>query len=147
MKNRPNPNPDPTPVPAPETPLEKDLRLAYEGDTDPKKSEIGAVFYGNERTNGAWAKLADGAALADKINGPRLGVLAVVARRDGARRAGLVGGTDLVGMRLTNQLPYFVSGVAYPEWFVVGPEAVLNGIRGVRGAGWFSDGGGAAATR
>lgn len=35
----PNPNPDPTPVPAPETPLEKDLRLAYEGDTDPKKSE------------------------------------------------------------------------------------------------------------
>jgi hypothetical protein len=103
------------------------------------REKIGAVFYGNERANSAWAKLVNRAQLAGKIDAPGSGVLAVRPRRDGERRAGLVGGSDVVGMRLTNQLPYFVSGVAYPEWFVIGPEAVVTGIRGVRGAGWFSD--------
>lgn len=104
----------------------------------PGRAELGAVFYGNERSNSAWAKLADTSHPEIK-GGSGLGVLAIVARRDGTRRVGLVGGSDLAGMRLTTQMPYFVSGVAYPEWFVVGSDALMSGIRGVRGAGWFSD--------
>ncbi len=112
---------------------------------EPGTEKINAVLYGNEKTNGAWAKLANTERLSGKLEGTGVAVLAIVPRRGGGgggggdRRVGLVGGTDIAGMRLTNQLPYFVSGVGYPEWFVIGPEAALRGVRGVRSAGWFSD--------
>ena len=42
-------------------------------------------------------------------------------------------------MRLTDRLPYFVSGVAYPDWCVFGPEILTTGTAGVRGAGFFTE--------
>ena len=59
--------------------------------------------------------------------------------RPGSDRAcvGVVGGTGLVGMRLTDRLPYFVSGVAYPDCIVLGPETLREGVAGVRVAGFF----------
>jgi len=42
-------------------------------------------------------------------------------------------------MRLTDRLPYFVSGVAYPDWIVLGPETLTKGSAGVRGAGFFGN--------
>jgi hypothetical protein len=59
--------------------------------------------------------------------------------RPGSDRAlvGVVGGSGLVGMRLTERLPYFVSGVGYPDWLVFGPDALARGSAGVRGAGFF----------
>jgi hypothetical protein len=49
----------------------------------------------------------------------------------------VVGGTGPKGMRLTDRLPYFVSGVGYPDLLILGPEAPLHGIKGVRLAGFF----------
>jgi hypothetical protein len=43
---------------------------------------------------------------------------------------GVVAGTGLHGLRLTDRLPYFSSGAAYPDWTVLDPA-------GVRGAGYF----------
>lgn len=40
-------------------------------------------------------------------------------------------------MRLTDRLAYFVSGVAYPDCIVIGPEMLIEGSRGVRVAGFF----------
>ncbi len=50
---------------------------------------------------------------------------------------GVVGGTGLAGMRLTDRLPYFVSGVAYPDVCVLGPAVLAEGAIGVRLAGFF----------
>jgi hypothetical protein len=46
-------------------------------------------------------------------------------------------GTGEVGARLTEALPYFVSGVAYPDWTVFAPEMLEQGSAGVLGAGFF----------
>jgi hypothetical protein len=50
---------------------------------------------------------------------------------------GVVAGTGPAGMRLTDRLPYLMSGVAYPDYLVLGPEALTSGISGVRVAGFF----------
>ena len=49
----------------------------------------------------------------------------------------LVGGTGIVGMKLANQLPYFVSGVAYPDWMIMKPAVLHVGNEGIVGAGFF----------
>ena len=41
------------------------------------------------------------------------------------------------GMRLTDRLPYFTSGVGYPDCVVFGPEVLAKGTTAVRGAGFF----------
>ena len=53
------------------------------------------------------------------------------------RLVGVVGGTGLKGMRLTERLPYFLSGVGYPDWIVLGPDTLTKGSAGVLGAGFF----------
>ncbi len=106
----------------------------------------GVVLYGNRDTNAAYERL---------VTGPidvRRGEVRIGERvREGAERAclfvrplpggdglvGVVGGTGLVGMRLTNQLPYFVSGVGYPDWTVLEPALLEGAPDGVRAAGWF----------
>jgi hypothetical protein len=50
---------------------------------------------------------------------------------------GVVGGTGLVGMRLTDRLPYFTSGVHYPDWTVFGPGVYEHGYEAADAAGYF----------
>ncbi len=50
---------------------------------------------------------------------------------------GVVSGTGAPGMRLTGRLRYFLSGVAYPDLAVIGPEMLAEGVVGVRVAGFF----------
>ena len=50
---------------------------------------------------------------------------------------GVVTGTGGPGMRLTGRLRYFLSGVAYPDLIVIGPEMLATGSAGVRVAGFF----------
>jgi hypothetical protein len=52
---------------------------------------------------------------------------------------GVVGGTGIAGLRLTDRLPYFVSGVAYPDWTVATPDVLSKGVGGVAGAGFFGN--------
>jgi hypothetical protein len=74
------------------------------------------------------------------IEGDDLAVLAVYPRPGSAQAlVGMVGGTGLTGMRLTDRLPYFVAGVAYPDWIVIGPEMLRTGTAGVRAAGFFDN--------
>ena len=48
-------------------------------------------------------------------------------------------GTGGPGGRLTAGLPYFVSGVAYPDWVVIGADMLADGVDGVRAAGFFGE--------
>jgi hypothetical protein len=64
-----------------------------------------------------------------------------VRPRPGSKTAlvGGVSGTGLAGMRLTERMPYFVSGVGYPDCLVVGAETLTKGYDGVRAAGFFGN--------
>jgi dipeptidyl aminopeptidase/acylaminoacyl peptidase len=108
----------------------------------------GVILYGNSDSNGAWpALLADspvqvrrgeirlgsrsstGDDLACLFLRPRLGsAVACVA---------VVSGSGVTGMRLTDRLPYFLSGVEYPDVTVIGSEMLKQGSKGVRAAGFF----------
>jgi hypothetical protein len=41
------------------------------------------------------------------------------------------------GLRLTERLPYFLAGVAYPDCIVLGTDVLTHGTAGVRTAGFF----------
>jgi poly(3-hydroxybutyrate) depolymerase len=110
----------------------------------------GVVLYGNADTNAAWKPL-----LADSPVQVRRGVVQVGERqergddlaclflrpRPGSALAcvAVVAGSGMAGMRLTERLPYFVSGVAYPDCTVIGPEMLTSGVGGVRCAGFFGN--------
>ncbi len=40
-------------------------------------------------------------------------------------------------MRLTERLPYFTSGIGYPDCIISGPDVLRTGDRGVKAAGFF----------
>ncbi|MFQ5806639.1 MAG: prolyl oligopeptidase family serine peptidase [Phycisphaerae bacterium] len=116
---------------------------------DPSKDrDRNVILYGNADTNAAWVALLGespvqvrrGAVTVGQreITGDDLACL-FVRPRPGSDRAlvGAVAGTGNTGLRLTERLPYFVSGIAYPDCIVLGPEVLLSGTAGVRVAGFF----------
>ncbi|MFH1745610.1 MAG: prolyl oligopeptidase family serine peptidase [Planctomycetota bacterium] len=121
--------------------------IDFEPDAEPDRN---VVLYGNADTNAAWGKLmrnspvqvSNGRVLVGEreVSADDLAVLAIYPRSGSEHGlVGVVGGTGLVGMRLTDRLPYFVSGVAYPDWIVIGADVLSEGSQGVRGAGFFDN--------
>ncbi|MFG0283791.1 MAG: prolyl oligopeptidase family serine peptidase [Phycisphaerales bacterium JB039] len=110
------------------------------------------ILYGNRDTNSAWeAALGDpgpegpdvrrGQVMAGRrlVRGDDLAHLFAYPRRGSdIASVGVVGGSGVAGMRLTNQLPYFVSGVSYPDWIVLDGSMAREGAAGVVGAGFFA---------
>jgi hypothetical protein len=45
----------------------------------------------------------------------------------------------MAGLRLTERVPYFLAGVAFPDCTVFGVETLRGGAKGVRGAGYFGN--------
>jgi pimeloyl-ACP methyl ester carboxylesterase len=113
-----------------------------------KDLDRNVVLYGHAESNAAWQPL-----LGDSSVQVRRGVVRVgdreekgddlaclfVRPRPGSDRAlvGAVSGTGLAGLRLTDRMPYFVSGVGYPDCTVLGPDTLTHGAEGVRAAGFF----------
>ena len=62
-----------------------------------------------------------------------------VRPRPGSDRAlvAAVSGTGLIGMRLTERVPYFTSGVEYPDCVVFRSDMLTKGSTGVVAAGFF----------
>jgi hypothetical protein len=120
---------------------------AFTADRDRDRN---VVLYGHAESNGAWKAL-----LADSPVQVRRGTVRVGDReekgddlgclflrpRPGSDKAlvGVVGGSGLTGLRLTDRLSYFLSGVGYPDCLVLGAEVLTNGSDGVRAAGFFGD--------
>jgi hypothetical protein len=50
---------------------------------------------------------------------------------------GVVSGTGPAGMRLTNRLRWFVSGIVYPDLMILEPKTLTEGTAGVRAWGYF----------
>jgi pimeloyl-ACP methyl ester carboxylesterase len=122
-----------------------DTAFAPERDRDRN-----VVLYGNAESNGAWKALLESSPVqvrrgAIRIGdreekGDDLGCL-FLRPRPGSDRAlvGVVGGSGLTGMRLTDRLSYFISGTGYPDCLVLGPETLASGGDGVRAAGFFGN--------
>jgi poly(3-hydroxybutyrate) depolymerase len=108
------------------------------------------ILYGNADTNGLWRSLlADSPIVVRRdsvtVNGKSVASAELACLflrpKPGSETAlvGVVGGTGVIGLRLTDRLPYFVSGVAYPDWTVFSPAVLRDGIGGVIGAGFFGN--------
>jgi hypothetical protein len=112
------------------------------------RADRNIILYGNADTNVAWElTLASdpfrvdrqGVRIGSKTHtGDDLGVIALRPRLDSdTALVGVVGGTTLAGCRATDRLPYFVSGVAFPDYTVITPEIYESGIDAVIDAGYF----------
>lgn len=113
---------------------------AFDPKADPDRN---VVLYGHAKLNAAWGPLlgespvqAPGGAIrvGDRSEmGTGRGLL-LIRPRPGSDRATVaaIAGTDATGLRLTDRLPIFSSGVGYPDWLVLDSS-------GVQGAGYFAN--------
>lgn len=120
-----------------------EFNTAYEPDRN-------IVLYGNTRTNAAWPALLAASPVQVEDGRVRLGpreaagddlACLFIRPRPGSDTAsvGVVSGTGPAGMRLTDRLPYFLSGVGYPDVTVLGPAMLVEGGPGVRAIGYFGN--------
>ena len=108
------------------------------------------ILYGNRDTNRAWPSLlGDGPVTVRRdrvvvgtrvVEGDALACLFVRPRPgDDVASVGVVAGTGLPGLRLTERLPYLASGVGVPDLVVLSAAMLEKGAEGVLGAGFFGD--------
>jgi pimeloyl-ACP methyl ester carboxylesterase len=127
------------------------VQIVQDFQFDPAKDrDHNVVLYGNADTNAAWSALlgkgpvqvkCGSVLLGDRTtNGDDLGCL-FVRPRPGSDAAAVaaVCGTGIKGMRLTDRLPFFISGVGYPDCVLFGPDALTKGLAGVKAAGFFGN--------
>lgn len=115
---------------------------------DARTHERNVILYGNADTNAAWTTLLGDSPVHVKNGVVRVGkreekgdnlACLFVRPRPGSDTAcvAAVAAAGSKGMRATNRLPVFVSGVAYPDFFLFSSDALTTGASGVRGAGFF----------
>ncbi len=108
------------------------------------------ILYGQAEANAAWSVLLAGSPVQvhrgnvqvgeTKITGSDLGVLFLQPHpQDPLALVGVVAGSGLPGMRLTERLPYFLAGAGFPDCLVVGSDMLTKGSAGVRAAGFFGE--------
>jgi dienelactone hydrolase len=112
--------------------------------------ERNVILYGNADTNAAWGALLDDSPVQVKrgsivvgekrLTGSGLACLFIRPRPGHAySTVAVVSGTGIEGLRLCDRLPFLVSGCSYPDLFVIGPEMLRDGTRGVLTAGFFGN--------
>lgn len=126
------------------------LELVADIDFNPaSEPDRSVVLYGNADTNAAWAGLVGDGPIAvergelrigdRRVQGSDLACLAIRPRAGSeVASVGLVAGTGLAGMRLTTNIPYFLSGAGFPDWLIVDASMLTDGLGGVVGAGFFN---------
>lgn len=118
---------------------------------DPEQYEKrNVILYGNSLNNQAWARVLPdsrlhvdrtGVSIGDyRIDGDELAILAIQPDlRYSNTSVGIVAGTGPRGMRLTEQLPYFVSGVHYPDVTVIDVDMLDKGEEGIMATGFLDE--------
>ncbi len=117
----------------------------FNAATDPDRS---VILYGHADSNAAWDVLLSSSPVRVTRNRITIGERELAGAdlaclflqpRPGSDVAlvGVVTGTSVEGMRLTNALLYFVSGIGYPDCIVLSKDVLTQGIAGVLLAGFF----------
>lgn len=115
-----------------------------------KEPDRGVVLYGNADNNAAWPALLSHSPVQVRHGLVRVGdreqrgddLACLFCRpRPNSDRAcvAVISGSGLAGLKLTERVPYFMAGVAYPDCTVFGPESLLKGNDGVIAAGYFGN--------
>jgi pimeloyl-ACP methyl ester carboxylesterase len=125
------------------------VEMIPDSEFDPtKEPERNVILYGNSATNSAWKSLLAESPvqvgpgivkIGDReVKGDNLGCM-FIQPKAGLNHAsvGAITGTGLKGMRTLDRMPIFVSGIAYPDLFLVDSEMLTSGMKGVRCAGFF----------
>lgn len=120
---------------------------AFDPTAEPDRN---VILYGHAESNAAWKPLLGSspvqvargkATVGDRIiEGVDLACL-FIRPRPGSSRAsvGVVGGTGLPGLRLSDCLPYFTSGVAYPDLVLVRDLSTEPAGDAILCAGFFGE--------
>lgn len=106
------------------------------------------ILYGNGDAHRAWSALLGGSPVevrrgsvrvgGRRLEGETLGVLFLRPHpKDPEAMVGVVSGTGMAGLRLTDRLPVFLAGPGFPDCLVVGTDMLERGVEGVRAAGFF----------
>jgi hypothetical protein len=106
------------------------------------------ILYGHSESNAAWPALLGESPVQVRRGQVTLGRRTVsgddlaclfIRPRPGSDRASVaaVSGSGLTGLRLTERLPYFTSGVAYPDCLLLGAKSLIEGSRTPIAAGYF----------
>ncbi len=121
-------------------------KRAGKGKVKPESRNL--VLYGHADCNAAWEYLLGKSPVQARrghlrvgdreLAGDDLGCLFLQPHpQDDNALIGVVGGSGLAGMRVTERMPYFTSGSGFPDCLIVGAELPAKGIDGVRAAGFF----------
>jgi pimeloyl-ACP methyl ester carboxylesterase len=127
------------------------IDVVSDKDFDPSTGvDHSVVVYGNANTNSAWHALVGSSPvqvrngsihIGDReLSGKALACLFVRPRPNSdTASVGVVSGTGPAGLRLTDRLPYLMSGVGYPDCIVLGTDVLTDGMKGLRVAGYFGN--------
>lgn len=113
-----------------------------------KRSGHNVILYGHADSNSAWPSLIGDNEVVVRRGSIRVGQqelsgedLACLFVRpypgDDHALVGVVAGSGQPGLRLTERLPYFLSGGGFPDCLVVNTQMLTQGSAGVRVAGFF----------
>ncbi len=117
----------------------------FQPDAAPDRS---VILYGNSETNSAWKKVLDdfgirvleGRLIFDKriFDGPDYLCLMVRPRRGSSiASVGIVGGTEIEGMRLASIIPYLQPGFGLPDLTILNADIFSKWESGIKVAGFF----------
>ena len=119
-----------------------------ESGREPEFRDRNVILYGHAENNAAWPVLLGASPVQVRRGQVKLGSRTVtgddlaclfVRPRPGSDRASVAGvsGSGLTGLRLTERLPYFTSGVAYPDCVVLRAAALSESSPAPIAAGYF----------
>ncbi len=108
------------------------------------------ILFGNADTNSAWSTLMHDCPITVKRgsvhvadharSGEGLAVLMIYPRAGSTvAQVGVIAATGAAGHRIAQRLPLLTSGVAYPDWIVIGSDSPAMGDQAIAGAGFFAN--------
>ncbi|MCB9059064.1 MAG: prolyl oligopeptidase family serine peptidase [Calditrichae bacterium] len=108
------------------------------------------ILYGNSETNTAWKELLadspvqvykDRVRVGEKVyTGSDLAILMIRPRTDSKiASVGIVSGSGIQGMRLTDSQPYLYAGHGFPDCIVFNSLILSGGEKAVKAAGFFDN--------
>jgi hypothetical protein len=116
--------------------------------TPDRYADRNIILYGHADMNAAWKTLLPEAPVQvkrgrlsvgkQKLEGRDLACLFIRPRpASDIASVGVVAGTGIAGLRLTDALPYLYAGYSFPDLLIARPPLLTEGNRGVEAAGFF----------